>query len=85
MFFVAKTRCLYTDEGTLIKKLHCPLRMRESGLKSDAARPNFFCDHCDKTVHDTRLLSEDEAVELVEKDPDACLAIKADQDNVTIR
>jgi hypothetical protein len=84
MLFVIRTRSLYTDDGELIKSLHCPLRMRGADLQSDPENRHLFCDHCSKTVHDTALLSEVETAQLVREDPEACLAIGPNQANVTV-
>jgi hypothetical protein len=85
MLFQIRSKTLYTDGGELIKKLECPMNMRSAGLASNSESQHFYCEHCSKTVHDTGLLTESETVQLVSDDPEACLAIRANQHNVTFR
>lgn len=86
MLFSIGKKTLYTEDGKLIKVLHCPMRMRGSDLLPNAgAAQHFYCEHCEKTVHDTRALTESEVVKLVEEDPEAYLAIHEGQNNVTLQ
>ena len=40
--------------------------------------------NCEKRIHGTAGLSDDQAHALIEKDPEACLLISADQGNVRL-
>ncbi len=74
---------LYTDSGTFLKRLHCPVSviwkdMTENGSNTRA------CSHCDKTIHDTEHLKDAEIEHLLTQDPKACLKVSLNQDNVKI-
>ena len=43
-----------------------------------------MCSGCEKTIHDTEHLSDDKIEHLLVKDPQACLKVGLNQDNVKI-
>lgn len=84
MQFNPQTQTLFTDQGEVIKRLHCPYRKRWHQLRMLLGSPHRSCSTCERTVLDTAKLTEDEVVALVRSDPHTCLLVRADQDNVTI-
>ena len=76
---------LFTDDGALLKKLECPLRKRWASLQILAnSEMSRFCEACKRDVHDTSTMSDSEVAGLLEKDPETCLLVSTDQDNVRI-
>jgi hypothetical protein len=77
-------RALYADSGELLKVLVCPKEKRWAELKSLGDSGNRACDHCDRTVHDTALMSEVELKEMLARDPGTCLKVSPYQTNVIV-
>lgn len=84
MKFDPETKALFTDAGTLIKVLHCPLRKRWQQLDGGASSPHRTCSECERPVLDTASMSESEVSSAVRADPSTCLCVSASQDNVVI-
>ena len=63
------TTQLFTDEGELIKELYCPLSKEWNKLN------NGYCESCSKTVHDTSKMSDQEVLDFVKQNPEACLKV----------
>lgn len=83
MKYDANEGTLYTDDGRLIKELNCPLDKAWENLKK--IDPNDMirrCDYCRKNVLDISSLSDDAALELIEKDPYTCIFISSDAKNI---
>jgi len=76
MKFNPNTGKLFTDQGELIKKLHCPLKKTFDELK------NGYCNSCNKYVVDTNTMSDKKVLGLLKSTPEAC--IKIDIDSVKI-
>ncbi len=74
---------LYTDTGRFLKRLSCPRRVlwEEMTPVSSGSRK---CSECTKPVYDTSLMTDDDLVGLLERDPSACLMISLTQDNCTV-
>jgi hypothetical protein len=84
MKFDPDTKELFTDTGTLIKVLHCPLRKRWEQLNEAASSPHRTCSECEREVLDTAAMSESEVLSALRADPSTCLCVSACQENVTI-
>ena len=82
MLFDPQTKKLYTDDGVFIKKLHCPLKMHVAQLQ--ATNDTLFCQQCQHTIVDTANLTEQQLQNIVEKNPEVCIAVSAAQTNVEI-
>lgn len=74
---------LYTDSGTFLKRLHCPVSVMWKDLMEKVSNTRA-CSHCDKTIYDTEHLSDAEIEHLLTQDPQACLKVSFNQDNVKI-
>jgi len=77
------TKEIFTDTGTFVKRLHCPISMMWKDMMENGSNTRA-CSHCDKTIYDTEHLSDAEIEHLLVKNPQACLKISLDQDNVKI-
>lgn len=77
------TKEVFSDEGQLIKKLDCPFRVKWEDL-NDHHSTFRKCLNCDRSILDTKYLSEEELIETMNKDPNTCLKLDFNQDNVKI-
>ncbi|MFA6246252.1 MAG: hypothetical protein WC615_04885 [Mucilaginibacter sp.] len=79
------TKEIYTDADTFLKKLHCPFSKQWEELSvTDSLKKGKMCDQCQTTVFDTASLSETELQTLVNDQPQTCLKVDINQDNLTI-
>ncbi len=78
------TNELYLDDGTFIKKLHCPLLKQWDELNGSANAESKICEQCNKAVYDTANLSDTQLQQLINESPQACLKLDIDQNNLTI-
>lgn len=77
------TNELFTDDGRLLKKLHCPFVQQWEAM-TEAIPAYKICDRCSKAVHDTALLNEDKVQQLINNNAHACFKVDLNQDNLTI-
>lgn len=94
MIFDPVTGGLWASDGTFIKRLHCPkgLRWDELGRSSQhpagslvaAVERSRDCSHCQSKVTSLEGLSDGEAVALLEEQPEACVYLRGDWQNVTV-
>lgn len=84
MKYHPQTRRLFTDDGRLIKRLQCSRnpswKAMGPGDRPEARR----CALCNLDVLDTAKFSDAELLAIVEAQPSTCLAISANQDNITL-
>ena len=74
---------LYTDNGILIKRLHCPLKVKWNELKYNYINnKNNLCKHCDKSIIDTSQLPDKKLYNMVKENPDLCLKIDLNNNNI---
>ena len=74
---------LYTDSGTFLKRLHCPVSVMWKDMMENGSNTRA-CSHCDKIIYDTEHLTDADLQELISNDPQACLKINLNQKNVKI-
>lgn len=84
MIFKLTTKELFSDEGSFIKKLHCPYLMKWKNMNKINGVPDRMCSVCDKTIFDTEAMSDKQVVSLVEKNSDACLKLNLNQKNISV-
>lgn len=75
---------LYTNEGALIKKLHCPRHTPWEAMHQSSEFSIRNCDGCQRKVYDTAFFSDHELLSMVEDDPHTCLKIDLNQNNVIV-
>ncbi|MCE2789754.1 MAG: hypothetical protein LW630_07570 [Saprospiraceae bacterium] len=75
---------LYTDDGTLIKKMHCPYKMQWEDLEESGA-PDRKCTRCNHSIVDTALLTDQALLDMMQDNPDTCLKIDLLQSNLKIQ
>lgn len=85
MKFNPITKTLYTDDNKLIKKMYCPYpSLQWSDLASMDGTMDRFCDICESNVVETKDYTDEALSELLQKDPETCLKIDWDQNNIRI-
>ena len=78
------TKELFTEDGQLIKVLHCPLRIRWEQLQVQTGSAHRNCMNCEHQVLHTAAMSDANVLAAVQTDPTTCLYISADQENLTV-
>lgn len=84
MKFNPITKEVYTDKGEFIKKLSCPFRMNWNDLEKGHNSVSRKCSNCDHSIVDTEVLSDNELLKMVKQDPETCLKIDLNQNNIKI-
>lgn len=75
---------LYTNEGALIKKLHCPLESRWDDMVQGSEFRFRNCEGCQRPVYDTAFFNDHDLLKLIEQDPHTCLKIDLNQNNLIV-
>ena len=78
------TQKLFTDDNVLIKKLHCPYRVRWNELTSSESSGVRSCNICEKNITDTMLLTDQGVLRLTREDPGVCLKVDLNQENIRV-
>lgn len=84
MKFNPHTNTLLTDDGRLIKRLHCAFRVDWNKLKPTDDPAARRCDICQHSITDTAQRTEEELLALLKENPQACLKVDLYQDNLTV-
>jgi len=84
MIFKPATRQLFADDGTFIKSMFCPSNVKWDELARLDGTTNRTCLICQKSISDTSTLTDSQIIDLVRKDPDICLKIHPDQENIKV-
>ena len=75
MVFKIVNKHIYFQDGSLLKQMSCEKRARLDDLtQQDLSK--FLCALCEKVVHNTDCLTEEQLVMLMREKPDACLYIR---------
>lgn len=83
MKFNPTTKQLFTNEGVLIKKLHCPYEVKWDSLGTVASRQRY-CGFCDKNIIDIVHLDDKAVLAIVAQDPSACLKLDIRDPNIRV-
>ena len=77
------TKEIFTATGTFVKRLYCPIHVKWKAMKKigDGSR---ICIECNKTIQDTASFNDTDLIKLIKNDPQACLKVNLNQDNVKI-
>ena len=84
MKFNPVTNYLYTDEGALIKKLHCPLHTTWEAMDQTSEFRTRKCEGCKRPVHDTAFFKDHDLLQIIESDPHTCLKVDLNQNNLIV-
>ena len=83
MKFNPITKELYTDKDDFIKSLHCPFKVRWELLDPNNSYSKN-CSHCERSIFDTQLFSDEEIYDMVKLNPNTCLKIDLNQNNIKV-
>ena len=78
------TQELYTDTGTFLKQLHCPLAKKWEQLDPTSSAQAKTCSTCNRAVYDTSILGDSEVQTMLNTAPETCLKVDINQPNLTI-
>lgn len=78
------TRRLFTNNGRLLKQLHCPFRVDWDDLAPLGDPTVRACDVCRHQITDTAMMDDQAVLALMTTHPDACLKVDFEQDNLII-
>jgi len=85
MKFNPITNTLYTDDNKLIKKMYCPHPSLKWGdLSSMDGSMDRFCDICESSVIETKNVSDESLLTLLQENPETCLKVDFNQENIRI-
>ena len=77
------TKEIFTDSGEFVKRLHCPIHVKWKKIKKTEV-DTIICFERNKTIHDTASLNDTDLVRLINNDPQACLRVNLNQENIKI-
>jgi hypothetical protein len=83
MKFNPLTKEIYTDKGEFVKTMNCPYKMNWDNLETTIINMRK-CANCDHLIVDTEVLTDDELLKMVRQNPDICLKIDLNQQNIKI-
>lgn len=75
---------LFTNDGDFIKKLNCPLKIEWETLKGNFENSNRRCGICERDIIDTNHLNDSEIISIILDNPNTCLKLNFNQDNIAI-
>ncbi len=75
---------LFSNDGHLIKKLHCPFKVEWDNLEVGSDKASRCCEICKKVIIDTVKLTDSEILSIVKDDPNTCLKLNFNQENLEI-
>ena len=75
MKYKVDTKELFTDDGVLIKKMQCSIRVDWDKMEPGKNDLERICSHCNKAVMNIEYLKDEEVLFLMKKKPDTCLKI----------
>jgi hypothetical protein len=65
---------IYDKTGNWLKTISCPKKLARGDL-DEGAEGNFTCQICERTIHNTDFMTEEQIVDLLVHYPDSCLSI----------
>jgi hypothetical protein len=83
MKFNPLTKEIYTDKGEFVKTMNCPYKMSWDNLETTIINMRK-CANCDHLIVDTEVITDDELLKMVRQNPDICLKIDLNQQNIKI-
>jgi len=74
---------VYTDKGEFIKQLNCPYKMNWDKLEGTNSEMRK-CSNCDHFIINTAYLTDQELLKMVKQNPEVCLKINLNQENLIL-
>ena len=83
MKFDPITKEIYTDKDEFVKTMNCPYKVTWDKLENTNS---IFrkCENCNHFIVDTENLTDDDLLKMVIQNPDTCLKIDLNQNNLKI-
>ena len=79
------TKELFTDNGELIKQLHCPYNLRwDEVIAVEGNTKNELCVQCEHEIIDTKGYSDRELLHVVQSRENCCLKLDLEQENIKV-
>jgi hypothetical protein len=75
MRFNPCTSELFTNDGQLIKRLHCPYRIQWEQLGKGPDEQQRQCSQCNHSILDTSYYSEEQLLSIIAANPSTCLQV----------
>jgi hypothetical protein len=83
MKFNPSNRKLYTNEGVLIKELHCPRGVKWNDLiQTDLIKRD--CKFCENTIIDIRDMEDGKVLAIAMENSSACLKLDLNDPNIRV-
>jgi len=83
MKFDPITKDIYTDKNEFVKTMNCPYKMNWDKL--ERTNSTFRkCSNCDHLIVDTEIVTDDDLLKMVRQNPNTCLKIDLNQQNIKI-
>ena len=83
MRFNPLTKDIFTDKGEFIKTMNCPYKMNWDNLE-EGNSTSRKCAICEHLITDITNFSDEEILNIVQQNPDSCLKIDLNQNNIKI-
>ena len=83
MKFDPITKDIYTDKGEFVKTMNCPYKMSWDKLEATNSTLRK-CAKCDHLIVDTESLTDDDLMGIIRQNPETCLKIDLNQNNIQI-
>lgn len=83
MKFNPLTKDIYTNKGEFIKTMNCPYKMSWDNLENTNSTMRK-CTNCNHLIIDTENIADDELLKIIKQNPDTCLKIDLNQNNIKI-
>jgi len=83
MKFDPITKDIYTDKDEFVKRMNCPYKLNWDNLEATNSTLRK-CANCDHLIVDTEILTDDDLLNMVRQNPDTCLKIDLNQNNLKI-
>lgn len=74
---------LFTENGEFIKKMNCPYKVNWDNLEKSNSLSRR-CLNCDQQIVDTEHLSDDALLIMMRENPNTCLKINLNQNNIKV-
>ena len=83
MLFNPSTKQLFTNQGDLIKTLHCPRGAKLSDMRHTDST-HSMCNLCEGNIINTKNLNDKDVLSIISKDASTCLKLELNDPNIRI-
>ena len=83
MKFDPISKDIYTDKDEFVKRMNCPYKMSWDKLEATNSTLRK-CSNCNNLILDTEFLTDNELLKIVRQNPDTCIKIDLNQENINL-